>query len=275
MKMHLWAFVVLVTTALTGFGWLNLVRAQPIDLEVENPAEISAVGQTSYAVGLGPAIAPDYEGSSDYQVIPVPFFSARFGNNMSIEWIANFGRADLIPGRTWMGGVLLQYIQERDDVDNSKVDKLDTVDDSLMAGGFLGFRVDRFSLSLEAMQDIADGNDGAIVSLRGGYHLVLGKVWNASINAFTTWADDDYMKAYFSINQKNANQSGLRTFSADSGFKDVGLTFPVTYSPWEHWSIMGAFTYKRMLGDAADSPVVKDEGSPNQFNAAMFLIYRF
>jgi outer membrane scaffolding protein for murein synthesis (MipA/OmpV family) len=33
--------------------------------------------------------------------------------------------------------------------------------------------------------------------------------------------------------------------------------------------------YKRLLGDAADSPVVDDEGDPNQFVGAMLLIYRF
>ena len=144
-----------------------------------------------------------------------------------------------------------------------------------MAGGFGGFRVGDLSLSLEAMQDIADGNDGANVRLRGGYHLPISKEWGASLNAFTTWADGDYMSAYFGINRRNANKSGLKTFNADSGFKDVGITLPVTYSPWEHWSIMGAVAYKRLLGDAADSPVVDDEGDANQFIGGMVLIYRF
>jgi len=83
------------------------------------------------------------------------------------------------------------------------------------------------------------------------------------------------MQAYFSINGKNANRSGLKTFDADAGFKDVGVSLPVTYSPWEHWSIMGAVVYKRLLGDTADSPVVDDEGNANQFVGGMLLIYRF
>jgi outer membrane protein len=55
----------------------------------------------------------------------------------------------------------------------------------------------------------------------------------------------------------------------------VGVALPVTYSPWEHWSLMGAVAYKRLLGDAADSPVVDDEGNANQFVGGMLVIYRF
>jgi outer membrane protein len=262
--------ILMAGPALCSYAW-----AQDIDLAVENPAETEAVGQTAVSVGLGAGIAPDYEGSSDYRAVPIPFVSVRFSNDMNILWIANLVRANLIPSRTWMGGPIIQYIQKRDDVDNNKVDKLDSVDASLMTGGFFGVRIDQFSLSIEAMQDIADGNEGAIVRLRGGYHIPISKEWSASLNAFTTWADEDYIEAYFGINQRNANKSGLKTFDADEGFKDVGIALPVTYSPWEDWSILGAVAYKRLLGDAADSPVVDDEGDANQFVGGMVLIYRF
>jgi outer membrane protein len=275
MKKHFMGVVVCIGILIAGAGLMSHAWAQDIDLEAEIPAMTEAEGKTTVSIGLGPGIAPDYEGSSDYRVVPIPFVSVRFSNNMSIEWLANTARANLIPSRSWMAGPVLQYIQKRDDVDNNKVDKLDSVDGSLMAGGFAGFRIDRFSLSLEAMQDIADGNDGAIVRLRGGYHVPISKVWSMSLNAFTTWADEDYMEAYFGINQRNSNKSGLKTFDADSGFKDVGFALPITYSPWEHWSIMGAVAYKRLLGDAADSPVVDDEGNANQFISGVLLIYRF
>jgi outer membrane protein len=276
MKKHFRLSIVCIGILLAGSGLYNHAWAQDIDLEVENPAETEAVSKTAVAVGLGPGIAPDYEGSSDYRAVPIPFVSVRFSNDMSIQWIANLARANLIPSRTWMAGPIMQYIQKRDDVDNNKVDKLESVDAALMAGGFAGFRIDQFSFSLEAMQDIAEGNDGAIVRFRGGYQLpIISNLWSASINAFTTWADDDYMDAYFGINQHNANRSGLKKFDANSGFKDVGLSLPVTYSPWEHWSLMGAVAYKRLLGDAEDSPVVDDEGNANQVVGGMLLIYRF
>jgi outer membrane protein len=276
MKWYFWvAIIIFIGILMAGPVLYNHAWAQDVDLEVENPAEAEAAGRTSVALGLGPGIAPEYEGSSDYHVVPVPFVSVRFSNDMSIQWIANLARANLIPDRTWMAGPVIQYIPKRENVENNKVDKLENVDAALMAGGFAGFRIDQFSLSLEAMQDVASGNDGAVIRLRGGYHLPISKEWSASINAFTTWADDDYMDAYFGISRKDSDRSGLKKFDASSGIKDVGLSLPVTYSPWEHWSVMGAVAYKRLLGDAADSPVVDDEGNANQFVGGALLIYRF
>jgi len=134
MKRKYSALIVLAIVMAASFVFPAYVRAQDIDLEVENPAEIEAAGKAAVAVGLGAGVAPEYEGSSDYRAVPIPFMSVRFSNNMSIEWIANLARANLLPSRTWMAGPVLQYIQERDDVDNNKVDKLKTVDASLMAG---------------------------------------------------------------------------------------------------------------------------------------------
>jgi outer membrane protein len=233
-------------------------------------------GQGVAFVGLGVGFAPDYEGSDDYQPVPLPYAGVKFDNHMSIVWAANRLRVNLIPSPMWQGGLTAEYIAKRDDdVDNNKVGDLDEVDTSLMVGGFLGFDTDRWTGSLEAMADVAGGNDGSIVRLRAGYKMPVNKAWRFSINAFTTWADDDYMEAYFGIDEKNSLKSGLDTFKADSGIKDIGLTVPVVYSPWDHWSIMGVAAYKRLLDDAEDSPVVDDEGNKNQFVAGALLVYRF
>jgi MipA family protein len=160
-------------------------------------------------------------------------------------------------------------------VDNNKVDKLDKVDASFMLGGFAGIEVNRFAVSIEAMKDVADGNDGSIVRLRAGYRIPLSPTWMLSINGFTTWADEDYMTAYFGIDRRNSLRSGLKPYDADSGFKDVGITVPLRYNASEHWAIMGVAGYKRLIGDAADSPIVEDEGNENQFYGGAFVIYRF
>ena len=126
-----------------------------------------------------------------------------------------------------------------------------------------------------SMADVADGNDGAIIRLNGGYRIPIDQTWNLSLGAFTTWADDDYMQAYFEIDAADAARSGLQTFDADSGFKDLGLNLTASFKPWEHWGLMGLVSYKRLLNDAEDSPVVDDEGDENQFVGGILVIYNF
>jgi outer membrane scaffolding protein for murein synthesis (MipA/OmpV family) len=92
---------------------------------------------------------------------------------------------------------------------------------------------------------------------------------------FTTWADEDYMESYFGINAVDSANSGLSTFDADEGFKDVGLNVTATYQPWQHWGVMGLLSYKRLLGDAEDSPVVDEQGDENQYAAGALVFYKF
>ena len=267
--------IILVGILTMTLGLPNYILAQGIDLESEHPEAPAVEGQTATSAGLGFGIVPDYEGSEDYTVVPLPYLSMRFANNMSVLWVANKVSANLVPSRNWMAGPLVEYIRSRADVDNNRVDRLKNVDASLMMGAFVGYRIDRFTFMLEAMQDVADGNDGAVVRLKGSYHMPIDEEWSARFIVYTSWASDDYMETYFGINGADSRRSGLKTYDADSGFKDVGFVVPVTYSPWEHWSFMGAVGYKRLVGDAEDSPVVDDEGDPNQFVAGAFVIYNF
>ena len=249
--------------------------AQDIEMPTESVAEEVPEAKGVYSIGLGAATAPEYEGSDDNQFYVLPYLSLRFANHMSVDLIANTLKANLIPSPTFRLGPIAQYIGERDNVDNNKVDKLDKVDASFMLGGFAELEVDHFMASIEAMKDVADGNDGSIVRLRVGYKIPFNKTWILSITAYTTWADDDYMSAYFGIDQKNSLKSGLKEYDADSGFKDVGITVPLLYNASAHWSFMGVVGYKRLIGDAADTPIVDDEGNENQYVGGAFVIYRF
>ncbi len=50
----------------------------------------------------------------------------------------------------------------------------------------------------------------------------------------------------------------------DGEFKDVGLHMIANYSFNSNWSLVGNLGYKRLVGDAEDSPIVDDAGSADQ-----------
>lgn len=236
---------------------------------------VPAVQAADVSLGLGAGLTPDYEGSDDYTGAILPYASVVWSNHMSLDLLGNRAKFNLIPSPIWKGGLIGEYIGERDDVDDSKVDKLDTVDASVMLGGFFGFEYNNWGASIEAMTDVTDGNDGTIVRLNGSYRIPISDTWRVGFGVFTTWADEDYMESYFGINTVDSANSGLSTFEADEGFKDVGLNLTVTYKPWQHWGFMGLASYKRLLNDAEDSPVVDDQGDENQLSAGVLVFYKF
>ena len=259
MKRHL-----VLVTLVVGMFVISLVANQSVKAQ-----------DTNLAVGLGIGVAPDYEGSEDYQAVPLPYVHVRWSNHMSLNWLGNKVKANLIPSPIWRGGVVGEYIAKRDDVDNDRVDDLEDVDSSIMLGGFFGFQYQNWSADIEAMADVADGNDGALIRLNAGYRIPIVVKQEDCLECGTTWADDDYMEAYFEIDNRDSDRSGLDKFGADSGFKDVGLNLAASFKPWQHWGLMGLIRYKRLLDDAEDSPVVDDEGDENQLVGGILVTYSF
>ena len=84
-------------------------------------------------------------------------------------------------------------------------------------------------------------------------------------NVTVSYASAEYARNYFSVTSAGAVVSGLPTFNAKSGIKDVGGSLSARYAIDKRWSLSGIGAYKRLVGTSADSPIVKGEGNPNQF----------
>ena len=271
------------TTGATFVGALlsaNLALAQPASTTGASAEPEPAQG-VNFAVGLGIGVAPDYEGSDDYA--PVPLWNLSVNNiyhpKTFIQVLGPRLLSNLLPDDHWRFGVVAQFIKERDDVDDNAVDDLDSVDPALMVGlvggyDFLADPQHDVIVEAEARQDIANDN-GFLGTLRGRYGGRLSPSMRVDTFIQSTWANDDYMSSYFGIDGGDAARSGLDQFSADEGFKDVGLGGSVTYRFLEHWSVTGLANYTRLLNDAADSPVVDDRGDENQFVTGALINYRF
>lgn len=238
-----------------------------------------------WTIGGGVGWAPDYQGSDDYEAVPIALLrweqkKGRFFEAGPTPDIGGLGaRLNLLGSdEPLILGPIVNYRERRSDVDDDAVDSLDSVGTSWELGGFIGLRSESWNLVLQAVQDAADGHDGALVSLGGGYDSTLWggwDDWNFGIRGHGSWASDDYMDSYFSISGSDSVRSGLRTFEADAGLLDVGGDLSLSRAIFSNWSLTGLFSYARLLNDAEDSPVTDDAGSADQFFAGGLLSYHF
>ncbi|MGH6919359.1 MAG: MipA/OmpV family protein [Geminicoccaceae bacterium] len=265
-------------------AWLStdLALAQPASTgDAIDPVDTAPGEGVRVTVGAGAGVAPDYEGSDYYE--PVPLWNLSVGNLYHPKtYVQLFGprlRSNLIPDDHWRLGVAGQFIRKRDNVHNDRVDDLESVDASLMLGlvggyDFLPEPQQDLVLEVEARQDVANDN-GFLATIRGAYGGRVTASWRAAGYVGATWADDDYMSSYFSVDAANAAASGLDQFNADEGFKDVNFGGTLTYGFLESWSVAVIGTYARLLGDAKDSPIVDDVGDANQFFGGALINYQF
>jgi outer membrane protein len=90
----------------------------------------------------------------------------------------------------------------------------------------------------------------------------------------TTLASADYMQTWFGVTASQAKDStaGLPAYYTDAGIKDIYFELGGTVDLSDRWLLKAGGRYGRLLGDAADSPVVETE---NQLSGVLGLGYRF
>jgi len=232
--------------------------------------------EPAWNVGAGVGMAPDYEGSEDYKGVPLLFARAGWNSGRYVQFFANTLKANVIAGNTWSVGPLARYRLKRDDdVDNNKVKRMREIDEAIELGGFIGYTMGSWHVSFIAAQDVSDSHDGMMATLEAGYTMDLDEGVKLGISVSTSYADDDYMETYFDVDLDNANRSGLSQYEADGGIKDFGAMVNLAYAPWQNWGVTGILGVKWLVGDAADSPLVDDEGSETQLFSGVMATYRF
>jgi outer membrane protein len=235
-----------------------------------------------WTVGAGAAAAPDYEGSADYEAVPLWNLKAAdlYHPQTYIQVLGPKLTSNFLASDNWRLGLSGQFVPERDDVEDDKVDKLESTDSGLLLGPLIGYDVMLsgkrvLGFELDPRFDVGD-EIGGLVTARVKYRAPFGNSsWAFNGNIESTYASGDYMNEFFTITPTDSARSGLKPFSADSGVKDVGANATVTYSFASGFSITGLASVTQLLGDASDSPVTDDEGSATQLLGGAILNYNF
>lgn len=233
------------------------------------------------SLGLGAAVAPDYEGSNDYDLLPL--WNLRLGNLYHPQTYVRLRGlgfdSNLLPHEHWRLGLVGRWQSDYGGVDDSRVRRLRRPEDALHAGLLFGYDFsDRsgrgYSLGLQATYDLMNGN-GFLVTPQVAVQQPLSERLRLGGSLSLGWASSGYMTNRFGISAADAGRSGLSRHSAGAGFKDAAANLSLTWLVTERWTLTGFGGYRRLLGDAASSPLVRDRGSRNAFSTGALLGYRF
>lgn len=121
-----------------------------------------------WTLGAGIGVAPDYEGSEDYDAVPIPLARAEKGHRYG-ELLGLHATSNLIDHPNWRIGPSLNFRQGYNDVENNRVDNLTDRGSSVELGAKGGyvFEFDQLflpdssiDLALEFLHDISSGHDG-------------------------------------------------------------------------------------------------------------------
>lgn len=252
-----------------------------------SPAKADPEGQRSLTLGGAVIVKPKYEGSDEHDVfgipIVIPKFSDKPDDNPSmfsqVRQRINFRGLDDIRIRVlsvgrFQAGAVTGYMTERDDSDGDLLRGLGDIDGGLVAGAYSGFRLGAFEFDAAFLEKVTGDDTGHEWRFGVETERQLTPRTKVVARVGTTLASDDYMQTYFGVTPAQAARSraGLPVYSPDAGIKDVYLEIGGTFDLSDRWLVKAGGRYGRLLGDAADSPVIETE---NQLSGVLGLGYRF
>lgn len=249
--------------ALIGAATLALLAASP------------AAAQRLVTLGIGAQAAPKYPGADNYGIGPLPIFDLRRPGQPLTYESADDGAGFGVLGRdsvvNFGPAIRLQSKREEDDVGAAVGDVGFTVE----VGGFVEVLPSRnFRIRAELRKGLGGhramvGSVGADLILRDDQNYIF------SIGPRVRWADNKYHDRYFGVTPAVAGATGLAALDPNGGIYAIGALANFTHRLGRNWGVQAYAGYDRLVGDAADSPIVRAFGSRDQFSGGAGLWLEF
>ena len=231
-------------------------------------ATAHAADDDHLVLGLGAAIAPRYDGADEYRVRPFPVVDAQYGRFFARSGDGLGLNVWQSPQLTIGAGVNMMEGYRKSDVPEG----IGKLSDALGARLFVSTYAGGAVFTLSVTQAITKSERGLIANARVAYPYSVSERFKVIPSISVNWANARYMNSYFGISAQQAARSGLSEYKPSSGFKDISLRIGFNYELTKTWSITGAAGIRRLMGDAADSPLVKRK---SQAIGAIGVAYRF
>lgn len=229
-----------------------------------NSALPQASAQFVIDLGLGVTYGPRYDGADSYETKPVPIISV---GRFTVPDVVDFGGDDDVR-RGFFFFPTFDYIGSRDAGDDASLEGTEDVDWALAVGLGAGYRYDTFRAFVQTDYGF-NGYEGFRGQVGADYVGEPATRWTLSLGPRVTWAGGEYMNAYFGVPADAP--SGF--YDPDGGLRSVALAGNAAYAMTDNMFLLFNARYDRLVGDAADSPIVR-AGDKDQVTVGLGVSYR-
>lgn len=248
---------------------VSAASAGPVWAQAEQPKE-----QRRVRVAIGAQLQPSFPGSEDFSVGPFGTVSVARGD-APFAFEApdeSVGFAIIDKGGFGVGPALSLQGSRTDSEIGAPLGKVKT---TFEAGGFVEYQLaPSFRVRTEVRKGLG-GHDGWIGDLSADFIVRDGDAYTFSLGPRVSVTDSRYQRSYFGVTPAQAARTGLPVFDPDGGVQAVGASAGLIYQFTERWGVYSYARYDRLVGDAADSPIVRQLGSRDQFSGGLALSYTF
>lgn len=228
-------------------------------------------------VGAMTTFGPDYDGADDHTWSVFPTLSWR-REGKPVEFSAPDEGIDyaLIDTPTFKLGPVGNISSGRSSKDDQRLSGLHNYSTSIEAGVFMDYwLIQDFLRTRMELRHGLRSDDGFMVDLSADVVKRYGK-YTLSAGPRLSFSDSDEMAQKYGVTaDEAAANGGVSAFKPDGGLESVGVSAALSYEITPDITVTVYDRFDRLVGDAADSPIVKTYGSANQNTVGVGLTYSF
>jgi MipA family protein len=213
-------------------------------------------------VGAAVVTMPRYEGAATYMagVVPILKFSAIGGSMAAMKRFDARALDDisfsLIRHNGLDVGVLIGYRLGRKENDSLYLHGTGDINGGLVGGGFARYEFGRAFVRASVHQSLTGDDTGAVLRVATGTKYALTERVLIKADLWADAANDTYMDTFFGVTRSQSRRSGLPIYDPGAGFKSISAKLGTEVALTPDWTLDASAGYSRLIGDAADSPLV-------------------
>ena len=221
-------------------------------------------------------VGPSYPGSDEFSFIGYPSLSFRRAGTVERFSAPDDGLSfSFLEDSAVRFGVVGRFVGGRYLQDNRELFGLEKIDWAVEPGVFVEYWPLDFLRARAEIRRGFNGHEGFVADFGLDAVQRFG-AFTVSIGPRLALGDNEFTRTYFGVTPAEAALNGQVTpYRPSGGITSVGATGAISYDWSQQWSTTAFITYKRLVGDAADSPIVERFGSENQIGAGLTVSYSF
>lgn len=229
----------------------------------------------TFDIGPGVIVAPWFEGSANYRVLPIPNIDLRYQRDKFFVSARDGVGATLLDTDGFKAGPILRYRFPRNDGVGGLIYGMGTVPFTVEGGGFLRYDLPWISAKVELRRGLG-GSNGLVFDALVDGKLRLGPTVFLSAGPRLSVTDGTYNQAYFGVNAAQSANTGYAQYYPGAGLRSVGAAASGVWRITNNLTFVAFGSYSYLADAAGNSPIVTSPGgSRNQFVGGSAISWRF
>ena len=175
----------------------------------------------TFDIGPGVVVAPWFEGSANYRVLPIPNIDLRYQRDRFFVSARDGVGATVLDADGFKAGPILRYRFPRNDGEGGLAYGMGSVPFTVEGGGFLRYDLPYLSAKIELRRGLG-GSNGLVFDALVDGKLRLGPTVFLSAGPRLSVTDGTYNQAYFGVNATQSANTGYAQYYPGAGLRSVG-----------------------------------------------------